>query len=521
MATYGKILRRGLPRTLGGPPWPPADGASILDEAPAVESIRVADPIAVPEAASAAPAPAEGAAAAAGTATGVAPRMRRGLPRVPGGEPWPRDRAASVPAAQTSSPAAAAGTAAGTDTAAAASVAERDAASFDAMRVEANPIRRGLPRVPGGAAWPPGRMMNRTILNPDVTPSGPGAAETTAPAALADPVRVTAPTIQRAPQLASAPQMRPTDPDPVPGPRKYGRFTAGQWIGAVIITGAGLLCAVAVAVFLARWFLSLEFMRDFLVTYPGEYALPEDAPVGFPGWLAWQHFLNVFLMVLIIRTGIIIRREKRPTAYWTPKWSKDSKEGKVSLTTWFHQALDVLWLLNGAVFILLLFVTGQWTRIVPTSWAVFPNALSAALQYMSLHWPTEDGWTNYNSLQQLAYFTTVFLAAPLAAATGIRMSAIWPKRATTLSKIYSIKAARAIHFPVMIYFVVFIILHIALVLATGALRNLNHIYGGQDALNWTGFWIFFASLVVIVAGWIAARPLLIAPIASLMGKVGR
>ncbi|WP_218157734.1 hypothetical protein [Saccharopolyspora shandongensis] len=28
-------------------------------------------------------------------------------------------------------------------------------------------------------------------------------------------------------------------------------------------------------------------------------------------------------------------------------------------------------------------------------------------------WPTENGWVHYNALQQLAYFTTVFVAAAL------------------------------------------------------------------------------------------------------------
>jgi len=44
-------------------------------------------------------------------------------------------------------------------------------------------------------------------------------------------------------------------------------------------------------------------------------------------------------------------------------------------------------------------------------------------------------------------------------------------------------------------------------------------YGGQDAVNWLGFAIFFASLVLIAAVWVAARPLVLAPIARLSGKV--
>lgn len=289
-------------------------------------------------------------------------------------------------------------------------------------------------------------------------------------------------------------------------------------MGYALIGVCGLLIAATAVVLAANWFVNLDFMRDFLTTFPGEYHLPESATSGFPAWVQWQHFFNVFLMVLIIRSGLQVRTQKRPTAYWTPKWSKDGK-GKISLALWFHQSLDIVWLVNGVVFVVLLFVTGHWVRIVPTSWEVFPNALSALLQYVSLNWPTENGWANYNSLQQLMYFITVFLAAPLAAFTGMRMSGLWPKNTKKLNRVYPVEWARAIHFPVMLYFVVFIIVHVALVFATGALRNLNHMYGGTDDVNWAGFWIFFAALIMIIASWIAARPLVLAPIAKLSGKV--
>ena len=88
-----------------------------------------------------------------------------------------------------------------------------------------------------------------------------------------------------------------------------------------------------------------------------------------------------------------------------------------------------------------------------------------------------------------------------------------------MTRLFPIERARAVHFPVMVYFVLFIITHVALVFATGALRNLNHMYAGQDVENWTGFWIFAGTLVIIVLGWLGARPLMLAPIARLFGKV--
>lgn len=303
--------------------------------------------------------------------------------------------------------------------------------------------------------------------------------------------------------------------------RKPGRFEKlrSSRLGRLAVLGLGLLAALAACVLAARTLVTLEPVQGFLARYPGETELLQGAPVGFPAWLAWQHFFNIFLMVLIIRSGWQVRTQRRPPATWTARWGKSPK--KISINLWLHQSLDILWLANGAIFVLLLIASGQWMRIVPTSWEVFPNALSAVLQYASLNWPTENGWVNYNSLQVLAYFVTIFVAAPLAAITGFRMSEAWPGKAERLSKAYPIEVARAIHLPVMFYFVGFIIVHVALVLSTGALRNLNHMYGGQDVVNWYGFWIFFVSLLVIAAGWLAARPLVLAPIASIFGKVGR
>jgi thiosulfate reductase cytochrome b subunit len=281
-----------------------------------------------------------------------------------------------------------------------------------------------------------------------------------------------------------------------------------------------LLVALVLA---ARWLRELPPVQSFLTDYPGESHLPASAPVGFPAWLGWQHFLNAFLILLIIRSGWLVRTRTKAPAQWTRNnqgllKTKD-RPAKISLDLWFHLSLDALWVLNGIVFFILIFATGQWMRLVPTSWDVFPNALSAALQYASLNWPVENGWVNYNSLQLLAYFTTVFIAAPLSLITGLRMSGAWPKNAEKANKIYPIEVARAIHLPVMLYFVGFILVHVTLVMATGALRNLNHMYGAQDGDSWVGFWFFAGSLVIMVVAWMLARPLFLRPVASLTGSV--
>ena len=278
---------------------------------------------------------------------------------------------------------------------------------------------------------------------------------------------------------------------------------------------------LAVVVVGALWLRTLPVVDSFVEQYPGTTPLPEGAPVGLPAWLGWQHFLNMFFILFVIRTGWIIRSKKRPPAFWTPTRfrifrSKPAK--RMGLYHWFHIQMDFLWVLNGVVFVVLLIVTEQWMRIVPTSWEIFPNALSAGLQYASLDWPTDNAWVNYNSLQVLAYFTTVFIAAPIAIKTGLRLSPIWPEQGW-LHRVFPEQLARTLHVGVMFYFFVFIVIHVTLVMTTGALRNLNMMYAGNEGSSWLGAGIFALSLVVMVIAWFLVRPSILKPIAAFSGKV--
>jgi thiosulfate reductase cytochrome b subunit len=301
-------------------------------------------------------------------------------------------------------------------------------------------------------------------------------------------------------------------PEPRPEPPAA---STRRWPRVLLLAGGALLAGVLV-VLAARWVVRLDVVADFLARYPGQYPPPAGSEAGFPGWVGWQHFLSSLFMLLIVRSGLRVRRQRRPAAYVTPR-----RPGarKIGIELWFHQALDVLWVANGVVFVVLLFASGHWVRIVPTSWEVIPHAISAGLQYASLDWPTGNGWTGYNSLQQLAYFATVFVASPLAIATGLRMSDLWPRGLAWLDRLYPVSWARALHFPVMLYFVAFTVVHVGLVLATGALRNLNHMYGGRDAVDGVGAAVFAASLVAMALGWIGARPATLIPVARVFGRV--
>lgn len=557
MATYSSDrIRQGLPRTPGGPAWPDVAGAVLatpgepaqaapIEAAPAVAAPAAAAPAAAETTAPVAAettVPAGAAAPVAAPAVGPAAALaevplRRGLPRIPGGEPWPpagNAMVASAPAASAAGGSVAESPAAETEAAVPATATPATevasvpapSAAFDTVSEEVS-LRQGLPRVAGGDPWPPAGTVTvqRAVASAPAAPAVVEAApvetvvaneEVAAPAAAAP-----APAAAAAAVAPAAPAAKPTSPAAAPAakakrePITIGSRTLGQWVKLAVLWGGGAIFAAAIIVLAARGLTTLPGVPEFLERYPGEYHLPEFVDPGFPIWARWSHFLNFFLMILIIRSGLLVRKQQKPDAFFTPK-----KGGtKVSIYLWLHTSLDILWLANGVVFVVLLFVSGHWARIVPTSWEVFPNALSAMIQYLTLDWPVENGWVNYNSLQQIMYFTVVFIAAPLAAITGVRMSEWWPKNAEKLNKIYPAPVARAIHFPVMLFFVLFILIHVFLVFATGALRNLNHMFAGTDVINWVGFAWFAGGLLVTAALTWAARPLVLAPIASAFGRV--
>ena len=124
------------------------------------------------------------------------------------------------------------------------------------------------------------------------------------------------------------------------------------------------------------------------------------------------------------------------------------------------------------------------------------------MQYLSLDFPTNQGWTQYNGLQNLAYFTTVFVAGPLAFVTGLLQAPAIAARFGLGAGRLNRQVARSIHFGVLLYFVLFIIAHTAMVFMTGLMVNLNHITTGLNTATWAGLWLYVAWMTVVVVVWV-------------------
>lgn len=498
-------IRSGLPRIPGGDPWPPAGTIAAVAPAAAAAAAPVPERAEVPvSSTTTAPVRSATETAAVTPAATVVPTgevvteevsVRQGLPRTPGGEAWPTAKTATVTRTVTETPAPS-GTSAGSATDA------PSAAQHGVGKVDEAAVAPATPAQAAGSAQ---------IAATEATVAAAKEAPATAAAAAgAATVAASAATVKVAAEAKAAKAAKQKAPA-----RQFRGKTVAQWGKLAGLWGGGAIVAAGIAVLAARGVTTLPGVPEFMAKYPGEYALPEFVEDGFAGWARWQHFFNFFLMALIVRSGLLVRQQTKPDAFYTPK--KGGK--KVSIYLWLHTSLDIFWVVNGVIFVVLLFTTGHWARIVPTSWEVIPNALSAGLQYATLEWPHEDGWHNFNSLQQIMYFTVVFIAAPLAIITGVRMSEWWPKDAEKLNRLYPAPVARKIHFPVMLFFVFFTIVHVFLVFATGFRKNLNHMFLGTPVESWGGFLWFAAAILVTAAGVWAARPLVLAPVAGAFGKV--
>ncbi len=135
---------------------------------------------------------------------------------------------------------------------------------------------------------------------------------------------------------------------------------------------------------------------------------------GFFHWIGISHYLNLLFIGFMVRSGLEIL-SAHPKLYWNdgcqpgtewlkftrkqmprdrlwtaedeqtefPSWIALPGKRQLGMGRHWHLFCAIFWLLNGLTYIVLLFGTGEWRRLIPTSWSVFPEAVHAASTYLS------------------------------------------------------------------------------------------------------------------------------------------
>jgi methionine sulfoxide reductase catalytic subunit len=257
-------------------------------------------------------------------------------------------------------------------------------------------------------------------------------------------------------------------------------------------------------------------------------------PIEFPLWLRVSHYINLLFLGLLIRSGLQILGA-HPRLYWnegcTPKseWLKFTKkevpvadkvvytslDDEVNVSSWlalpggknlglgrhWHGISTTFWILNGVIYVTLLFTTGEWARLIPTSWDIFPRALHSLTQYLALQIPPASEFRPYDPLQQLTYAAVVFLLGPFLILTGAAMSPAIAARYPWYIRVFGGRQrARSLHFLGLAAFAVFTILHTVLVLLVHFQDNITNIVLGQSNANFAlAVTIAVLALLVVVA----------------------
>jgi sulfoxide reductase catalytic subunit YedY len=308
------------------------------------------------------------------------------------------------------------------------------------------------------------------------------------------------------------------------------------WIRPSLLIGAGVAILAAVA---AAW---LEFAVSGMPNippvpqiYPNNFA----GPHGFPVWVRYSHFFNFLFVMMLIRSGLSILVD-HPRLYFNDNCTPDSEWIRVTplkvprdrmwtakddaryisplvATPGYRHTIGIarVWhfinvhgfIITGVFFITMLFKTDQWRRLVPTSPLVLLQAWNTWVHYATFHLPPEpNGFYGYNALQQIAYFSVVFVFGPLAILTGIAMSPAVVNRFPWYAKIFGGRqSARSVHFLTMLSFLAFLIVHVTLIVMTGFARNMNHIVLGTDDQTHLGMFLGLGGIALVFLSWIVAH----------------
>jgi sulfoxide reductase catalytic subunit YedY len=312
------------------------------------------------------------------------------------------------------------------------------------------------------------------------------------------------------------------------------------WIKpSFVIVGLSLVLIPLIAAWVQKAVFGLPYLPPLPEYHSAAYAAAFTGVHGFPWWLRYAHFFNFVFLMMLIRSGLSILMD-HPRLYfnndctpgtewihftplrvptdrvWTAKDDARYISPIVALPGYRHTVgvarswhfIDVYgFIITGLIFIPLLTVSGQWTRLVPTSWEIVPQAWATFVHYANFHFPPEpDGFYAFNALQQLSYFFVVYIFAPITIIAGAAMSPAMVNRFPAFPRIFGGRqGARSIHFLMMLVWAGFICIHVALIVLTGFERNMNHIVLGTDNTHPLGMILGFVGLALVLATWIAAH----------------
>ncbi len=181
-------------------------------------------------------------------------------------------------------------------------------------------------------------------------------------------------------------------------------------------------------------------------------------------------------------SGKMGEREPRGFPAWaTLPASRDLADGR----RW-HFFFAWLFVINGLVYWGTNLLNGHVRRdLVPTKKDLAPkNLWHEIVTHAQLKFPKGEEARHYNVLQKGAYLSVVLILLPLMVLTGLTMSPGFDAGAPWLLDLFGGRqSARTIHFISASLIVAFILVHLAMVVASGTWNNIRSMITGRYAIQ--------------------------------------
>jgi thiosulfate reductase cytochrome b subunit len=166
-----------------------------------------------------------------------------------------------------------------------------------------------------------------------------------------------------------------------------------------------------------------------------------------------------------------------------PSWLTLPSYQDLSTGRRWHFFFAWLLVLNGAVYVLYSFVSGHLRRDLLPTGPQLKEIVHSMREHLLLRFPRGDDARHYNVLQKLAYLAVALGLLPLIVLTGLTMSPGMDAAVPELVTFFGGRqSARMIHFLAASGLVVFVIVHVAMVLLSGAWNNLRSMITGTYVL---------------------------------------
>jgi thiosulfate reductase cytochrome b subunit len=163
-----------------------------------------------------------------------------------------------------------------------------------------------------------------------------------------------------------------------------------------------------------------------------------------------------------------------------PRWSTLPSDQDLAKGRRWHFFFAWAFVANGLIYLAFSLFSRHLSRDLvprPTELAKIPHEI---VQHARLRFPQGDEARHYNILQKLTYLIVIFVLLPLVVLAGMTMSpgldAAFPE---LLSLFGGRQSARSIHFLAATGIVLFVIVHVVMVLVSGAWNNLRSMITGR------------------------------------------